>query len=205
MHFWNGKQNLDNFWIELCPSAAANFLARMRHRIGIAIRAVAQHCIESVRDGDDASPQRNLFTAQATWIARTIEELMVGEDDIGDLSQKRDAREHVVADLTVSAHDLLFGVIESPRLAKDLVGDDHFSNIVKKSCASENRQIVERNGNTFGDRNGIGADALAMAFCVLVFKGKGAAECFDGVVVSLSKKLEGLGQFFCFLLRFVHE
>ena len=45
--------------------------------------------IESIGDGgDDACPERNLFTAQAKWIARTIEELMVGEDDIGGFTQE---------------------------------------------------------------------------------------------------------------------
>jgi hypothetical protein len=28
--FWNGKENLDNLWVELCTSTAANFLARLR-------------------------------------------------------------------------------------------------------------------------------------------------------------------------------
>ena len=54
------------------------------------------------------APKRNLFTAQATWIARTIEELMVGEDDIGGFRQEGNTGERVVANLTVGPHDLLF-------------------------------------------------------------------------------------------------
>jgi hypothetical protein len=53
--------------------------------------AIAQHGIESIGDGDDACPERNLFTAQAPWIARTIEEFMVGEDDIGGCTRERNA------------------------------------------------------------------------------------------------------------------
>jgi len=53
------------------------------NRKRIAIGPVAQHGIESVGDGDDACPKRNLFTAQTAWIAGTIKELMVGKDDIG--------------------------------------------------------------------------------------------------------------------------
>jgi len=49
-----------------------------------------------------------LFTAQATWIARTIEELMVGEDDFGGFTQEMNTGERVVANRTVGAHDLLF-------------------------------------------------------------------------------------------------
>ena len=80
----------------------------MKHWKGIAIRPVAQHGIESIGDGDDPCPERNLFSAQATWIARTIEELVVGDDDIGGVTQERDASEHVITDLAVGAQNLLF-------------------------------------------------------------------------------------------------
>jgi hypothetical protein len=99
--FWNGKKNLDNFWIELRASTAANFRVRVRHGKRVAIGPVAQHGIESLGDGDNAGAERNLFHTQAAWIARTIEEFMVGEDDIGGGAQKRNAREHVIANLTV--------------------------------------------------------------------------------------------------------
>ena len=71
------------FWVDLRGSTAANLIARVRHRKRVAIGPVVQHGIESLVDGDDSCPERNLFTAHATWIARTIEELMVGEDDTG--------------------------------------------------------------------------------------------------------------------------
>ena len=48
----------------------------------------AQHGIESIGDGDDPCPERNLFAAQLARIAAAIEELMVGENDIGDFAQE---------------------------------------------------------------------------------------------------------------------
>ena len=92
MVFENGEKDLDNFGVELSAGTVPNFLEPMKHWKGIAIRPVAQHGIESIGDGDDACPERNLLTAQATWIARTIEGLMVGEDDFGGVAQKRNAR-----------------------------------------------------------------------------------------------------------------
>ena len=83
MALWNGEKDLYDFVIELRPSTATNFLARSRHGKRITIGPVAQHCIERIGDGHDASPQRNLFTVQLARIAASIEELMVGEDDIG--------------------------------------------------------------------------------------------------------------------------
>ena len=44
-----------------------------------------------------------------------------------------------------------------------------------------------------------------MDLCVLVFDAKSAAECFEGVVVSLNKKIEGIGQLSGSLLHFIHE
>lgn len=67
----DGEKYRDNFGIELCASEAPNFLARMRHRNSIAIATAARHFVESIGDREDACPERNLFTAQATWIART--------------------------------------------------------------------------------------------------------------------------------------
>jgi hypothetical protein len=60
-------------------------------------------------------------------------------------------------------------------------------------------------GNTFSNGKGRGGDALGMGLCFLVFKAKSAAESFEGVIVSLSEKLEGLGQLSGFLLHFTHE
>jgi hypothetical protein len=145
---WNGQKHLDNFGVELSAGTAPYFLEPMRHRKGIAIGAVAQHGIQRIGDGDDPCPERSLFTAQATWIARTIEELMVGLDDIGGFTQEGNAGERVVANFTVGAHGPLFCVVERARLAKNLIGDGHLPDVVKKSGASENAQMLERNGNS---------------------------------------------------------
>ena len=72
MVFWNGEKCLDNFGVDLRAATAPYFLARMRHWKGTPIAAVAQHDVESIGDGEDACPERNLFTAQGTWIARTM-------------------------------------------------------------------------------------------------------------------------------------
>ena len=160
----------------------------------IAIVAVAQHGIESIGDGDDACPERNLFTAQATWIARTIEVLMVSQDDVSSISQERNASEHVIANLAVGADDLLFGVVERAGFAKNLAGDSHLADIVKKSAASQHGEIRERNGNALGNGNGVGSDALGVAKCFHVFKVESAAESFEGVVVRLRQKIQGVGQ-----------
>jgi hypothetical protein len=76
---------------------------------------------------------------------------------------------------------------------------------VKKSGASENTQILERNGNALGNGNGIGGDALGVASGIRFFRVKSAAECFDSVVLSLSEMLESVSQFSGFLFQFIHD
>ena len=49
----NGQEDFHHFRIELRAGTAANFFARVRHRKGIAIRAVAQHRVEGIGDGED--------------------------------------------------------------------------------------------------------------------------------------------------------
>ena len=86
MALWSAEKNLHNLWVELCVGTAANLLACVRHRKSIVIGPVVKHCIESIGDEDDACPERNLFIAQVD--SRTIEELMVGGDDVGGFTQE---------------------------------------------------------------------------------------------------------------------
>ena len=101
----------------------------------------------------------------------------------------------------MSAHDRLFGVVQRPWLAENFVGNSHFADVVKKSGASQRSEIRERNGNVLGNGNGVGSDPLGMASSFRVFKVKSAAECSDGVVVSLSEMLESVSQFSGFLFQ----
>ncbi len=68
MVFRNGEKRLDDPGVKLGASTATNLFACMRHRKGFAIRAVAQHRVESIGDRNDACPKRNLFPAQAAWV-----------------------------------------------------------------------------------------------------------------------------------------
>jgi hypothetical protein len=115
------------------------------------------------------------------------------------------SREHVVANITMGAHDHFFGVVKRPRLAEDFVGDSHFADVVKKSGASQHGEIREGNGNVLGNGNGVGGDALGMAGGFRFFKVQSAAKGFEGVVVRLRQKIQGVGQLSSFLFQFIHD
>jgi hypothetical protein len=76
---------------------------------------------------------------------------------------------------------------------------------VKKSGASQYGEIRKRNGNALGNGNGVGGDALAMGLSLYVFKCKSASQHFQGVIVRLGEKIEGVGQLSGFLLHFIHQ
>ena len=71
----------------------------------------------------------------------------------------------------------------------------NLSDVMKKGGASENTQILERNGNALGNGNGIGSDALGVVSGFHVVKVESAAESFEDVIVRLSEKPEGFGQY----------
>jgi hypothetical protein len=201
----NGKKHLDDFGIKLGACTAPNFLTRVRHGKGIAVGAVAQHGIEGIGDGKDTCSQRDLFAAQAARIAGTVEKLLVSKDDLGGLTEERDAGEHIVANIAVGAHSLLFSVVERAGLAKNLVGDGHLADVMKKGGSSQNLQIMQRYGNCLGNGNGVGRDALRVALGFRVLEVQGAAQRFESVVVGLREELERGGQFRSLLLDFLLE
>src|ERR1700680_4460062 len=83
-----GQENLDDLGIELRAGALADFLAGGGDGQGLAIGAVGGHGVERVCHRENARPQGNLLTLEAARITRAVEELLVGEDDLGSLARK---------------------------------------------------------------------------------------------------------------------
>jgi hypothetical protein len=183
--FWDGEEDFDHFGIELGAGTAADFIARMAHRKSFAVGAVADHGVEGVGDGEDARSEWNFFAAEAAGITGAVKEFLVGENDFGGIAEKGNARQDVVADFAVSAHDLFFVVVERAGFAEDGIGNGHFADVVKECGASEDRQIIRGYGNCPGDGNGKGGNALAVTFGFRVLQVQGAAKGFQSVVVGL--------------------
>src|SRR6516165_9256979 len=198
----NRQEDLDHFRIELAAGASPDFLASVRHRERPAIPLIRSQHIERVGDRQYPRPQRNLFTLQTAWIASSIEELVFRLHDFRRFAKKRDAYQHVVAYLTVGAHDLLFVIGQMSWFAQNRVRNRHLADVVEECGASHNREVARGNWNCLGDKNGEGRDALAMAVGFHIFKFKSAAESFDGVLTSLC---EGCGEFLGSFSQLVHD
>src|ERR1700693_1281998 len=100
-----GQEHFDNTRVELPAREAANFIAGSGYRQCFAIRPVGNHGVESVRHREYSRAQRNLLAAQPAWIARSVIALLVRENDLGSLLQKRNALQHSKADVAVPSHD----------------------------------------------------------------------------------------------------
>src|SRR5580704_4622582 len=135
MLFRDGGKDLDDLRIKLGAGATANFFAGMSHGERAAVRAVADHRIERVRDGENTGAKRNLVTLEATRVAGAVVELLVSEDDFRSLLEEGDTGQHVIADLAMRAHDLFFVVGERTGFAQNAIGDGHFADVVEESGA----------------------------------------------------------------------
>ena len=82
----DGEKDFDDFGIELRAGATADLFAGVGHGQGFAVRAVADHGVERIGDGEYARAERNLFALEATRVAGTIVELLVSEDDFGGVA-----------------------------------------------------------------------------------------------------------------------
>src|SRR5215469_6620094 len=202
MLFRDGEKNPDDFGIKLGAGATANFLFGVGHRQRPSVRAIADHSVEGVGNGEYAGAKRNLLSAETAGIAGAVEEFLVGQNNLRRITKKRNAAQHVVADVAVRAHDLFFVIVQRARLAENGIGNGHLADVVEECSASHDREVARGNWNCLGDGNGEGRDALAMAVGFHIFKFKSAAESFDGVVISLC---EGCGQFLGSFSKLVHD
>src|SRR5713101_9042749 len=137
----NGHKHVDDRGVKLTAGAALNLFAGMGHRQSSAVRTVADHGIERIRDGKDARTERNLVALQSPGVTRAVKKLLVRENDFRGIAQKRNANQHVVADLAVLAHSLFFRVVQRTGLAKNSVLNGHLADIVEESGAREDGQI----------------------------------------------------------------
>src|SRR5580700_5129583 len=72
-----GQEDFHNARIKLSAGIPFDFLARRGNRQGLAIGTIGNHGIESVRDGENPGPDRNLLAAQSAWITRAVKTLLM--------------------------------------------------------------------------------------------------------------------------------
>src|SRR5712664_1862296 len=91
MLFGYGHENFHYFRIELRSRAALDFSPGVRKRQRFAIRAVADHGVEGIRNRKDARPEWYVVTFQASRVARAVKKFLVRQHDLRGVAQKRNA------------------------------------------------------------------------------------------------------------------
>ena len=79
-------------------------------------------------------------------------------------------------------------------LAQNLVGDGHFADVVQECAAGNDLDLLRRNAHGAGQGDGIGGDALGVAFGLRVLEVEGVAERLEGDVVGVFQILHGVAQ-----------
>src|SRR5216684_2484597 len=182
---WDSHKDVDDRGIKLASGAALNLVAGMGHGQGPAVGTVADHGIHRIRDGKDARTERNLVALQSPGVTRAVKKLLVRENDFRGVAQKRNANQHVVADLAVFAHDLLFVIVQGTWFAQDAIGNGHLPDVVEESGARQDGQIRIRHGHGPRDRYAKRGDPLAMPFRFGILQVQGASKSLERVVVGL--------------------
>src|SRR6202045_5012261 len=116
MFLWDVHEYVHNLGIELGAGTALDFAASVREWQGLAIGPVADHGVHGIGNGKNARSQRYVFAFQFPGITGAIKKFLVGQHDFSGIAQERYANKHVVADVAMLAHDLLFFIIQWTRL-----------------------------------------------------------------------------------------
>src|SRR5215216_4297022 len=100
--------------------------------------------------------------------------------NIEGISQIGDWLQHVVSELGMLLHDLLFGLRQFLRLEKNVIGNAHFPDIMQEGAAPDQRETLLTQSHFASQLQGLICDALSMTFCFSVTQVKGAGPAFEG-------------------------
>src|SRR5882762_11811768 len=127
--------------IKLAPGEALDFLLGGLQTLLGTVGAIRGDGIERVGNGEDTGAQGNFLATQTARISRAIPFFLVGINDVGSLGQKWNFAQHLIAVVTVLAHDADFFSRERSRLAQDAVRNGHFADVMQESAASDNANL----------------------------------------------------------------
>src|SRR6202166_4881969 len=117
MFLWDVHEYIHNLGIELRAGTPLNFAASVREWQSLSIGPVADHAVHGIGNCKNARSKLYIFALQFPGITGAIKKFLVSQHDFGGIAQERYANEHVVANIAVLPHDLLFFVVQRARLA----------------------------------------------------------------------------------------
>src|SRR5580704_3125660 len=149
----HGKEDFYNVGIKLTSTPFHDLSASRLEGLGLAIGSVRHDGIERVGHGENACPERDLFTLELARIASAIEILLMRVDDLGSFLEERNFLQHAITVIAVLAHAFDLGRIEFAWLVQDGVRDGHLSDVVQEGAAGNHVNLIlgHAHGTSDGD------------------------------------------------------
>ncbi len=147
---FEAQEYIDDLWIEVCASEAANMLAHALLGPALAVWPIEAQGIPDIDHREDPRRQRDLLALQAARVAAAIPLFVVAIGDVQRHAQVGDRREQIVGEGRVLAHDRPLVVGERAGLEQNAVGDAHLADIVEQGAAPDMHQLGLANAHVPG-------------------------------------------------------
>lgn len=146
------------------------------------VRAVFDQRVIDVRNLQDARLERDLFAAQAVWVAASVHSFMVMPDHRKDPSKRLQRRADFFSRDGMLPHEFgLFGA-QTLRFEKNTVGNGHFPDVVKQAAQPQFLQLFFRHSEVLPELRGIIRKVAGVVVRYGVF-------CFDAARQSKNHRL----------------
>ena len=155
-------ERVDYARVELRAAAAVELLQGLRGGTPATVRAVGEHRLEGVGDGDDPGLERDLLAPQPEGVAVTVEPFVVSQDRGTQVGEAGTA-EQTSADLRVVADLGPLVVVERPVLEQDRVGHPDLADVVQHAGEPNALRPVIREAELARHALGVAADGLGVA------------------------------------------
>src|SRR6266403_5699094 len=154
------RERLHAAGVELGAAAARDLQARLGERRRLAIRAVAGHRVQRIRDGEDARAQRDRLSPELVRISSAVPALLVREHDLRGGAEEVDGLQDPVAHLRMPPHLRPLGLGQGTWLEEDAVRDADLADVVEERAAADVLDLVLRNAHPPRDGDGVADHAL---------------------------------------------
>src|SRR5256885_1600298 len=131
---WDGQGSLDDPGIEPRPPVLTHALQRLGHRRGVLVGLVRGHDREAPPHGEDASRERDLFTAPPLRVTSPVKALVVPAHHIQGRSQQRDRLEDLNAPRGALLDEQPFLGRQGPGLLQQGVWETTLAAVVPESA-----------------------------------------------------------------------
>ena len=174
------EEGPDHHGIEVCSRTSGQFLFCRRRTHRSFVRPCRSHRLVTVRDGDDAAPERDLLACEPVGVPSSVELLVMLDDRVSPRTQPVGQRGRESGSLLrVSLHDGPLVRVELGRLVEDVFRDRHFSDVMQKSRPTQPISIMGGQLQLVGDEIGQNPHPFRVTSGQAIMTTEGSGECQD--------------------------